>query len=169
MGWAQYPLIPPSSYPVQGAPFTATVETKWDSSRERHTVRILRDSAGRQRYEPVVINGKPESSTVTIYDVVAGKFIKLDTKARTAVLASMPVGHAIPIDVSKTTSLPPHVVGDGETLLGTREIAGLEAWGRHPSSSSKARQSFRTWHAAPGSTATWCSTSSSTSKASRKT
>jgi TonB family protein len=133
-GGVQGILIPASFYPVQGAPFTLTVETRWDllsrDGPKLGTRRILRDSAGRQRYESEIVDGVPRSSMVGIYDVVAGKYIKLDTSAKTAEVAPMRVGRTVVLDVSVSTSLPPSSAQDGQTLLGTREIAGLEAWGQ---------------------------------------
>jgi TonB family protein len=133
-GLAQGILIPASWNAVQGAPFTLTVETHWDrisgEGPRQGIQRILRDSAGRQRYEAPMLDGAPRSSTVGIYDVVAGKYIKLDMDAKTAEVAPMSLGRAVVLDVSTATSLPPSIAEDGQTLLGTREIAGLEAWGQ---------------------------------------
>jgi TonB family protein len=132
--WCQGILIPASFYAVQGAPFTLTVETRWERASEmgpkQGTQRIMRDSAGRQRYEGPVIDGAPQSSTVGIYDVVAGEYIKLDMDARTAEVRPMRVGRTVVIDVSAATSVAPFSAAADQTLLGTREIAGLEAWGQ---------------------------------------
>jgi TonB family protein len=133
-GRAQGILIPVSSYPVQGAPFTLTIETQSErpngNGPTQSTQRILRDSAGRQRYESPIIDGVPRSSTVNLYDVVAGKRITLDLDAKTAQVAPMHVGPAVVLDVSTATSLPPATAEDGQTFLGTKEIAGFEAWGQ---------------------------------------
>lgn len=127
-------LIPASFDAVQGAPFTLTVETHWDLVSEtgarQSTQRILRDSAGRQRYEARVVDGVPKSSAVDIYDVVAGKVIKLDPEARTAEVRVTRVGRSEPIDVSTATSLAPQTAATDQRLLGTKDIAGLEAWGQ---------------------------------------
>lgn len=130
---AQGILIPAALYPVQDAPFTLTIETHVERANAeattRETQRVLRDSAGRQRYESPVIDGVPRSSTVNLIDVVAGKRITLDLDAKTAEVAPMRVGPAVVLDVSTATSLPPATAVDGQTFLGTREIAGFEAWG----------------------------------------
>ena len=127
-------LVPPSFDAVQGAPFTLTVETRWDLVSEtgprQSSQRILRDKAGRQRYEARVVDGVPRSSTVNIYDVVAGKLIKLDPEAKTAEVRVMRVGRSELIDVSTATSTAPQTAAAGQRLLGTKEIAGLEAWGQ---------------------------------------
>ncbi|WP_263380660.1 energy transducer TonB [Granulicella paludicola] len=129
---AQGPLIPPAFYAVQGAPFTLTVETHTEpaSLSPSRTQRILRDTAGRQRYEPTAINGVPQSSLITILDPVVGRTIKLDTEAMTAAVSLMTVGHLITLDVSQPTSLPPPTSAKGQTLLGLKQIVGLEAWGQ---------------------------------------
>jgi TonB family protein len=133
-GRTQGILIPASFYPVQGAPFTLTIETRWElldqDGPRLGTQRILRDSAGRQRYESPILDGVPRSSTVGIYDVVAARYIKLDMNAKTAEVAPMHVGPTVVLDISAPTSLPPATVVDGQTLLGTMQIAGLEAWGQ---------------------------------------
>jgi TonB family protein len=133
-GVAQGILIPVSFYPVQDAPFTLTVETRWERSNgqgpKQSTQRILRDSAGRQRYEAPIVDGVPISSTVTLYDVVAGKSIKLDMDAKTAEVAPMRVGPTVVLDVTVASSLPPATAADGQTFLGTMQVAGFEAWGQ---------------------------------------
>jgi len=140
-GRAQGTLIPVSSYPVQGAPFTLTIETQWERTEgngpTQSTQRILRDSAGRQRYESPILDGVPRSSSVDIYDVVAGKRITLDLDAKTAQVAPMQVGPAVVLDVSTASSLQPATAADGQTFLGTREIAGFEAWGQRTVSTAK--------------------------------
>jgi TonB family protein len=131
---SQGPLIPVAFYAVQGAPFTATVETRVDLSNGAdlppRTQRILRDSAGRQRYEAPRIDGQPAPAKVTIFDVVAEKTIKLDMDARTAEVGPMRVNRTVVIDPTNASTGPPPSAGDGQTLLGTKEIAGLEAWGQ---------------------------------------
>ena len=132
--WGQGILIPASMNVVEGAPFTLTVETQSDVTPQFGpkvgTQRILRDSAGRQRYEAPVMDGVPRSATVGIYDVVAGKYIQLDMNAKTAEVGPMRVGRTVKLDVSAVISQPPATVAAGQTLLGTKEIAGLEAWGQ---------------------------------------
>ena len=132
--WAQGILLPVSYYAVQDAPFTLTVETHWEradgAAPKQATQRMMRDSAGRQRYEPMVIDGSARSSPVAIYDVVAGKYIQLDMSARTAEVGTMRVGRAVVLDVSAASSSAPLTAAADQTLLGTREIAGLEAWGQ---------------------------------------
>ncbi len=127
-------LIPAAFYAVQGAPFTLTVETHWDQMREggpkQGTQRILRDAAGRQRYDTPVLDGVPSSAAVRIYDVVDAKFIKLDMNAKTAEVAPMRVGRPVRLEVSTATSLPPSAAEADQALLGIRDIAGLEAWGQ---------------------------------------
>jgi TonB family protein len=126
----QGPLIPAASYAVTGAPFTLVVETHSDNSSKSTTRRILRDSAGRQRVEELTVDGVPQSSTVMIYDVVGAKAIKLVMAAQAAVVSPMKVGRSVAVDVSQATALPPANVAPNQTLLGMKEIVGLEAWGQ---------------------------------------
>ncbi len=133
--WGQGILIPASFYAVEGAPFTLTVETHWEMERaagpQQGTQRLVRDGAGRQRYEAPVIDGVPRSAMVGIYDVVAGKYIKLDMDAKTAEVAPMRLGRTVKMDVSVASSVgPAEAAAANQTLLGTKEIAGLEAWGQ---------------------------------------
>lgn len=127
-------LIPASFYAAEGAPFTVTIGTHWELDRpvgpKQGTQRILRDSAGRQRYEAPIVDGVPRSATVGIYDVVASRYIKLDLDAKTAEVSPMRVGRTVSIDVTSATSIAPVTAAADQTLLGTREIAGLEAWGQ---------------------------------------
>jgi len=127
-------VLIPATYAVQGAPFTATVETNSylpsSAGPRQSTQRILRDSAGRQRYEGLSAIGAQQSSLATIYDVVAGKSIKLDMNAKTAEVTPMRVGRAVVMDAATATTSAPSIAAEGQTLLGTKEIAGLEAWGQ---------------------------------------
>ncbi len=77
-----------------------------------------------------MVDGVPKTSIVRIFDVVAGKSIKLDTDAKTAEVAPMRAGHGGVIDTSTATYSAPSTAAEGQTLLGTKEIAGLEAWGQ---------------------------------------
>jgi TonB family protein len=131
--WGQGILLPVSYTPVQGAPFTLTLV--WNSAQGRLgpqeiSRRILRDSAGRQRYEAPVVNGTAASATAIVYDVVAARMIKLDATAKTAEVSPIRVGKAVPLDPTAQNSMPPATPPDGQTLLGTRKIAGLDAWGQ---------------------------------------
>jgi hypothetical protein len=91
-GFSNMILIPPALYAIEGAPFTANIEsirteTLGDQTHIKHRIlsRVLRDSAGRQRFE----QGKDEAfypllspPDVQIYDVVARTIYHLsDTKA----------------------------------------------------------------------------------------
>ncbi len=131
---AQGALIPVAFYAVQGAPFSLTVQTQWNMQRAvgptQGTQRILRDSAGRQRYEAPMIDGVPRPYTMTIYDVAGGKIIVLDPAEKTAHVSPMHVGRSVVLDVSEATLLPPDTAAQNQTLLGVREIAGMEAWGQ---------------------------------------
>ena len=125
-------MLPASYYPVQGAPFTLTLRVESDQARfgpRERSLRILRDSAGRQRYESAVVDGTPEAPTAIIYDLVAGRMIKLDSAAKTAELSPIKVGKAVALDPAVQNSMPPATAPEGQTLLGTRKLAGLEAWG----------------------------------------
>jgi hypothetical protein len=134
---AQDFLIPPALYAVQGAPFTATIDSSWEGTETvlpgTSVTRILRDSAGRERYEFPATGGSAftdKPTQVIIYDVVAEKVIRLDTQLKKARVTPMQyTGRPIIIDLSKPVT-PGHV-GPGGTYLGTRAIAGLEVWGQH--------------------------------------
>jgi len=131
--WGQGILLPVSYTPVQGAPFTLTLIGDSDQGRlgpQEISRRILRDSQGRQRYEAPIVNGAAQSATANIYDVVAGKLITLDAAAKTAVVAPIRVGKPILLDPTAQNSMPPATQPDGQTLLGTKKIAGLDAWGQ---------------------------------------
>ena len=131
---AQGILIPASFYAVQGAPFSLTFEIRSDPPRDTGPTqlvqRILRDSAGRQRYEAPVEDGIPRSPTAGIYDVVASQYIRLDLDAKTAEVKPIHVGRPVTLDVSVASSLAPLTPAPNQTLLGTRQIDGLEAWGQ---------------------------------------
>jgi TonB family protein len=127
-------LIPPAFYAVQGAPFTATIESVWDgtlsSGPGRSVSRVVRDSAGRQRFETPAADGSPLPQVI-IYDPAGEKVIKLDAARRTAIVTAMArVGRTISIDPAAPRSGPCKAEGDGDSL-GSRQIAGLEACGHH--------------------------------------
>jgi TonB family protein len=127
-------LIPPAFYAVQGAPFTATIESDWDgtlsSGPGRSVSRVVRDSAGRQRFETPAGDGSALMQT-TIYDPVGGNVITLDFAGRKAIVTPLArVGRTISIDPAAPGVGPCKAAGDGDSL-GPRQIAGLEACGQH--------------------------------------
>jgi hypothetical protein len=132
------PLIPPTLYAVQGAPFTAMVESVWEGSTTipagRELTKVFRDSAGRQRdespaLEEAIVTGVPVA--IHIYDVVKKRMIELDPQRRTAVVRRMDhIGRPVTIDLSVNPAIPDHPSKDGE-YLGMKQIAGQEAWGQH--------------------------------------
>jgi TonB family protein len=110
-----------------------TVETEWDLKSAQHpkfgAQQIMRDSAGRERYEPIIVNGRPVSSIVHITDVVEGRFIDLDLSKRTALVTKTPIGQGYSVDLSTPRCRAPAKPNPGQNLLGYKEIAGVEAWG----------------------------------------
>ena len=56
--------------------------------------------------------------------------IKLDEATKTAEVSPIRAGKPIPLDPTAQNSMPPAIPPDGQTLLGTRKIAGLDAWGQ---------------------------------------
>ena len=133
-GWGQGILIPAPRRAVQGAPFTLTVETRWERASgmgpKEGTQRIVRDSAGRQRYEASLVDGLAGYPLVHVYDVVAGREIELNSDTKTAEVRTMRMGPPLRLDVSVANTHPPENVAADQTLLGTKTIAGLEAWGQ---------------------------------------
>jgi hypothetical protein len=131
-------LIPPASYAVQGAPFTAMLDSEWEgtakTSAGRSLSRVVRDIAGRERFEqPAVEEGAAigQPSQVTIYDVVGEKLIRLNTQSKTATVVPMTrLGRPMTIDPS-ARPLVSRKTSPGGTYLGVRWITGLEAWGEH--------------------------------------
>lgn len=139
---AQGALIPPASYPVVDAPFSAVIEVKRveilpDKTRAHHqfTTRFVRDGAGRQRVETGGDTWKDSSSApdVLIYDVVAQTSIHLNTANATAKIVAMPVRHeAVRVPASQPGSSaadprPPE--SEDRRYLKPKKIAGLTAVG----------------------------------------
>lgn len=159
--YSRNPLIPPALYPVQGAPFTATIESVWEGSATirpgREWTKVVRDTAGRERIEsPVMVEtavtGEP--GRIDIYDFAQERMIQLDPQQKIAIVRHMDrVGRPIKIDLSANPTIPGHALKGGE-YLGMQQIAGQEAWGEHL---------VQTWHYADGHTTTmvrdlWLST-----------
>ena len=146
-------LIPPALYSVVGAPFTATVE--WTSTEtkdngtkvyHRRVSRIMRDSAGRQRFEDGQDEASPQAAqaaVVRLYDPTTHLFASLDSATGLAKISTMGATSAAPLAVpasgDKTrpangqTGLPQPRSQPGEGVtrepLPPREIAGLHAEG----------------------------------------
>jgi hypothetical protein len=136
--YSRNPLIPPALYAVQGAPFTAMVESVWGGSATvgpgRESTKIVRDTAGRERFESpsleeAAVTGA--SVRIDIYDVVKETMIQLDPQRKTAIVRHMDrMGRPVTIDLSVNPTIPQHPAKDGE-YLGMQAIAGQEAWGEH--------------------------------------
>jgi len=146
-------LIPPALYAVVGAPFTAAVEwtsteTTTDGNKlyHRRVSRILRDSAGRQRFEDGIdeADSKPnEVPAIRLYDptLPRGMFTSLDSTTRVAKISTMGKTSAAPLKIGATADKQPDKQSDapqpttqpasGVTRepLPSREIAGLHAEG----------------------------------------
>lgn len=136
--YTRNPLIPPVLYPVQGAPFTATIESVWEGtgarSPGREFTKVIRDTGGRERIESpameeAVVTGEP--ARIDIYDFAEEKMIQLDPQHKIAIVRRMEhVGRPIKIDLSANPAAPGHPEKGGE-YLGMQQIAGQEAWGQH--------------------------------------
>lgn len=159
--YARNPLIPPALYPVQGAPFTVTIESVWEGTPAhppgREFTKVIRDAGGRERIESpamedAVVTGEP--ARIDIYDFAQEKMIQLDPQHKVAIVRRMEhVGRPIKIDLSVNPATPGHPEKGGE-YLGMQQIAGQESWGEHL---------VQTFHYADGHTATsvsdlWLST-----------
>ena len=159
--YARNPLIPPALYPVQGAPFTVTIESVWEGTPGhppgREFTKVIRDTSGRERIESpameeAVVTGEP--ARIDIYDFAQEKMVQLDPQHKIAIARRMEhVGRPIKIDLSANPAIPGHPAKGGE-YLGMQQIAGQEAWGEHL---------VETFHYADGHTATsvrdlWLST-----------
>ena len=149
--YARNPLIPPALYPVQGAPFTVTIESVWEGTpghpAGREFTKVIRDTSGRERIESpameeTIVTGEP--ARFDIYDFAQERMIRLDPQAKVAIVRRMEhVGHPIKIDLSADPALPGHRAKGGE-YLGMQQIAGQETWGQHL---------VQTFHYADGHTA----------------
>jgi hypothetical protein len=159
--YARNPLIPPAFYAVQGAPFTAMIESVWEGSSTvgpgRESTKVVRDTAGRERFESpsleeAAVTGEPVR--IDIYDVVKETMIQLDPQRKTAIVRHMDrMSRPTTVDLSVNPIIPPHPAKGGE-YLGMQSIAGQEAWGEHL---------VQTYHKPDGHTATtvrdlWLST-----------
>ena len=146
-------LIPPALYSVVGAPFTATVEwtsieTKVDGTKvyHRRISRILRDAAGRQRFEDGQDEASPQAGdapAVRLYDPITHLFASLDSATGLAKISTMGYTSAAPLavpasgnrsdpakeqpDQPQTRSQPDE--GVTREPLPPREIVGLHAEG----------------------------------------
>ena len=159
--YSRNPLIPPAFYAVQGAPFTAMIESVWEGSSTagpgRESTKVVRDTAGRERFESpsleeAAVTGEP--ARVDIYDVVKETTIQLDPQRKIATVRHMDrMSRPITVDLSVNPIIPPHPAKGGD-YLGMQSIAGQEAWGEHL---------VQTYHKPDGHTATtvrdlWLST-----------
>jgi hypothetical protein len=159
--YARNPLIPPALYPVQGAPFTAKIESMWEGTATvpagRELTKVVQDAVGRTRFESpameeAVVTGEPVR--IDIYDFAKERMIQLDPQHKIAIVRRMDrVGQPIKIDLSANPATPGHPVKGGR-YLGMQQIAGQEAWGEHL---------VETFHYVDGHTATsvrdlWLST-----------
>ncbi len=146
-------LIPPALFSVVGAPFTATVEwtsteTKADGTKvfHRRVSRIMRDSAGRQRFEDGQDEADPQAAavpTVRLYDPTTRLFASLDATTGVAKISTMGATSAAPLAVPASgnnrgpanepadITQPKSQSSEGVTRepLQPREIVGLHAEG----------------------------------------
>jgi hypothetical protein len=146
-------LIPPALYAVVKAPFTATVE--WSSTEtqpdgtkvfHRRISRILRDSAGRLRFEDGQDESTPQAGqapTVRLYDPISRLFASLDSATGVAKISTMgytsaaalavPASGFTPAPAIPQTNLPQPRTQPSDGVirepLPPREIAGLRAEG----------------------------------------
>lgn len=148
-------LIEPALYAVVGAPFTATVEwtsteTKGDGVEVHHrrVSRIMRDSAGRQRFEDGADEAASDGSVppVRLYDPTKRMFASLDVTTGVAKFSTMGYTAATGLSVPASRVGVPEQPGavsradaprsEGKPTSGvmrdplpSREIAGLSAEG----------------------------------------
>ena len=136
-------LIPPCTYAVVDAPFTATTElvrTEILANGEQitHKIagRVLRDSAGRQRFEQGGEQGYSASvpfTEILIFDVVGRQVFRFTDKTRTAVVTPMGPAQAGPVRVPASKPIVLRLGQQPETNvkegLAPQEIAGLMADG----------------------------------------
>jgi hypothetical protein len=118
-------LIPPALYAVVGAPFTATVEwteteTKADGSKvyHRRVSRIMRDSAGRQRFEDGQDEADPQAAVapmVRLYNPTTHLFASLDLTTGVAKISTM----------GSTSAAPLRVPASGNTTEPAKEQADI--------------------------------------------
>jgi hypothetical protein len=136
--YARNPLIPPALYPVQGAPFTVTIESVWEGTPGhppgREFTKVIRDTGGRERIESpameeTVVTGEP--ARFDIYDFAQERTIQLDPQRKIAIVKRMEhVGRPIKVDLSADPALPGRPAKGGE-YLGMQQVAGQETWGQH--------------------------------------
>jgi hypothetical protein len=134
-------LIGPSLYPVVSAPFTATVEwtsteVKPDGAEVHYRIvsQVMRDAAGRQRFEDVLDDGKDTVSApiVRLYDPVGRlhMYTKLDGKTMRA--EQSPMGATatgtVTVPASMNAPLPPEPKQTAPEIEGniTREQLGRQ-------------------------------------------
>ncbi len=136
-------LIPPCTYAVVDAPFTATTElvrteilANGQQITHKTAGRVLRDSAGRQRFEQGWDQGYPASTPFTeilIFDVVGRRTIYFTDVTQTAVIAPMGPAQTGPIRVPASKPIALRLDRQPETGvkegLPPQEIAGLMADG----------------------------------------
>ena len=131
-------LIPPALYAIEGSPFTANIEsirieTLADQTHINHRIlsRVLRDSAGRQRFEI----GKDEAfypsqspPDIRIYDVVERTIIHLNAVNSTASIDPIDPTHATPASTEPIVWIK-DLLNERKEKLPPQQIAGLMAEG----------------------------------------
>src|SRR5580692_11133805 len=94
--YARNPLIPPALYPVEGAPFTAKIESVWDGTATvragRELTKVVQDTSGRTRIESpameeAAVTGEPVR--IDIYDFSKEQMIQLDPQHKIAIVRRM--------------------------------------------------------------------------------
>jgi tetratricopeptide (TPR) repeat protein len=144
-GFSNMVLIPPASYAIEDAPFTANIEsirieTLANQTHITHRIlsRTMRDSAGRQRFEQgkdEAFYPSPSPPDVRIYDVVLRTIFHLDQVKATAF--SDPMGPTQTAPLTVPASKKPVVwqmdnrapETSVKERLPTQQIAGLAAEG----------------------------------------
>lgn len=141
--WNADNLIPSAGYAVEGAPFQALIEetrTPIGSETTQRFVRVIRDGAGRQRYEQLINAGckgcKAVVTGATVIDLVQQRRIRIDPVTRTAISCPTSItSHSIRVPASmpeaqknSAPSLLKRFKGKGESqnTAGEPQVAGLQ-------------------------------------------
>lgn len=144
-GFSNMILIPPASYSIEDAPFAASIESirietlaNQTHITHRNLSRVLRDSAGRQRFEQgkdEAFYPSPSAPDIRIYDVVSRTIFHLDETKATAFSDPMGPTQTAPLRVPaskkpvvwQVDSRPPET--SVKERLPARQIVGLTAEG----------------------------------------
>jgi hypothetical protein len=141
--WNADNLIPSAGYAVEGAPFQALIEetrTPIGSETTRRFVRVIRDGAGRQRYEQLInaeCKGcKAVVTSATVIDLVGQRRIRIDPVTRTAIscptsFTSHPIRVPASMPEAQKSSAPSLLKrfkgkGESQDTVGEPHVAGLQ-------------------------------------------